>query len=666
MKIEVIKSLMGKALLCVLLGSILPAQAVITTDPSNITSSTHAVNISSTKSDITISWDAAISDASGLTYDYVLDQNAILDQAGMTVAVGSENTSVKIGGTLSNGSITADFNAVVDGTFYFHLQAYDSDIPIGTSAILHFGPLILDTAPTLAATPIAPATGSHTSAISVTITGSKFITGATLQLLEDVNNATSHPSVSLTSVNVTGSNTISAVIPANTAPGTYDLSVTNGGVHGQGIVGRAAYISTNVLPVANAGSDQNLSLSSGTVAINLSASASADSDSDPLTYLWTATAALASSGVTVNSTYPVENKTLNVTATGDYTFSLVVNDGFANSSVDTVTYTVTSSTSNNPPVANAGLNDYVDPGDLVALSGSATDIDSTDTLTYSWTMTDKPTGSSASLANATTQTPGFTADLWGVYTISLIVNDGTTDSVVADTVLVTADTPPVPNAALKAGSGVVIDSPVTLTAAGSSDADGDSINFFWTLSAQPVGSSISFTDLARAVEDLVFTPLIAGDYTFYVTANDGIRGSNNPTSSEVTVTIGSVSLDVDGDGDADANDGLMIQRRLTGAGSVASGVVLPTGVGGLGTNGARTDAEVVAVIDGYATGLDVDGDADADANDGLMLQRRLTGAGSVASGVVLPTGVGGLGTSGARTDAEVVAVIDAMKPAVSP
>ncbi|NOX08879.1 MAG: hypothetical protein GXP22_05220 [Gammaproteobacteria bacterium] len=72
------------------------------------------------------------------------------------------------------------------------------------------------------------------------------------------------------------------------------------------------------------------------------------------------------------------------------------------------------------------------------------------------------------------------------------------------------------------------------------------------------------------------------------------------TSLLVTImptSFSAVRLDVDGDGDADANDGLMIQRRLTGAGSVTPGIVLPINVGGLGTNGARTDAEIVTLID---------------------------------------------------------------------
>ena len=70
------------------------------------------------------------------------------------------------------------------------------------------------------------------------------------------------------------------------------------------------------------------------------------------------------------------------------------------------------------------------------LDGSASsDSDTGDTLTYAWSVTDSPTGSTATLTGETTATPSLTFDTEGSYTLSLIVSDGTDDST-ADTVTV--------------------------------------------------------------------------------------------------------------------------------------------------------------------------------------------------------------------------------------
>jgi len=91
---------------------------------------------------------------------------------------------------------------------------------------------------------------------------------------------------------------------------------------------------------------------------------------------------------------------------------------------------------NRPPVANAGANQTVTTSTQVQLDGSVSSDADGDPLTYQWTMTSKPNGSSAMLSDATLVNPTFVADVDGVYTLQLIVNDGQTDSV-ADHVTIT-------------------------------------------------------------------------------------------------------------------------------------------------------------------------------------------------------------------------------------
>jgi len=88
----------------------------------------------------------------------------------------------------------------------------------------------------------------------------------------------------------------------------------------------------NAVPVANAGSDQNLS--AGTV-VTLNASASSDGDGDALTYRWALTSVPDRSTATLNNSNSV-SPTFTADLDGTYVAQLVVNDGSENSSPDTV------------------------------------------------------------------------------------------------------------------------------------------------------------------------------------------------------------------------------------------------------------------------------------------------------------------------------------------
>jgi len=93
---------------------------------------------------------------------------------------------------------------------------------------------------------------------------------------------------------------------------------------------------------------------------------------------------------------------------------------------------------NTPSVADAGADQAVTTGTLVTLDASASsDIDG-DTLSYRWSITSMPS-STASLINTQSATPSFTPDIDGDYVISLVVSDGTEDSV-ADSVTIRSST----------------------------------------------------------------------------------------------------------------------------------------------------------------------------------------------------------------------------------
>jgi len=87
------------------------------------------------------------------------------------------------------------------------------------------------------------------------------------------------------------------------------------------------------------------------------------------------------------------------------------------------------------PLADAGPNQAVALYGTANLDGSASSDPNSDSLTYLWTMTSKPIGSTALLSSTTSVNPTFVVDLVGDYVVELKVNDGMTDSL-ADSVVI--------------------------------------------------------------------------------------------------------------------------------------------------------------------------------------------------------------------------------------
>jgi uncharacterized delta-60 repeat protein len=179
-------------------------------------------------------------------------------------------------------------------------------------------------------------------------------------------------------------------------------------------------------PTANAGNAQ--SVVAGTT-VTLDASASTVGFGRNLSYAWTLTSKPAGSAATLLA--PATAKTTFVAdVAGSYVASVIVNDGITNSSATAVT--ITASIANAAPVANAGVAQNVLVGTVVTLDGSASSDANGDPLTYVWTLTSRPAGSSAVLTSATSAKPTFTADVAGSYVANLTVNDGKTISLPID------------------------------------------------------------------------------------------------------------------------------------------------------------------------------------------------------------------------------------------
>jgi len=197
---------------------------------------------------------------------------------------------------------------------------------------------------------------------------------------------------------------------------------------------------TNATPTANAGVAQSVDQNT---TVTLDGSASADTDGDTLSYTWTFSSQPEGATTTLMNSDTVSASFIPAIA-GDYILTLTVNDGTIDSVEDSVTITVIEvsitpppTPENTTPIANAGIDQTVTVGSEVFLTGAAsTDADG-DSLSFNWVLETKPNSSIAILDGQTSSTPSFTADIFGEYGLSLIVNDGTINSV-EDIVTVTA------------------------------------------------------------------------------------------------------------------------------------------------------------------------------------------------------------------------------------
>jgi PKD repeat protein len=244
-------------------------------------------------------------------------------------------------------------------------------------------------------------------------------------------------------------------VESNQANAMFGRSVgTAGDVNGDGysdvIIGAPAYDKgssneglafvyngrDNEPPLSNAGPDQIVDTLS---VVTLDGSLSSDPEDDlPLTYLWTQTGGTAvtlSDSTIVNPTFTTPSNPVVLT------FTLIVTDslGLADPTPDEVVITI----NNQPPVADAGLDQTVNTNTIVTLDGNdSLDPDGHLPLTYSWTQTG---GEMVTLSDTTAVNPTFTAPgNPATLTYSLTVTDSLGLPSTLDEVVITVIYPPPP------------------------------------------------------------------------------------------------------------------------------------------------------------------------------------------------------------------------------
>jgi PKD domain len=296
---------------------------------------------------------------------------------------------------------------------------------------------------------------------------------------------------------------------------------------------RYIVVATPQGPIANAGPGQTVQ--AGTL-VTLNGSASSDpSDQLPLTYAWSIVSQPTGSTATLSNP-AIVNPTFTPDVLGNYVIQLVVTDA---ANLSSTPATVTISTSDAPPVANAGPNQTITAtGTLVHLDGTQSYDLAGLAITYQWSFVSKPAGSHATLTGPATAKPSFTADVLGDYSIQLVVTDSLGTASSPSSVQVSFnDVAPIANAG--SNQSALVGVAVTLNGSKSTDTDGEPLSYKWSLVSTPSGSKAAISN--PTAQTASFVPDLPGTFVVQLIVNDGFLNSL-PATAEIAVVSQQTSL----------------------------------------------------------------------------------------------------------------------------
>lgn len=294
-------------------------------------------------------------------------------------------------------------------------------------------------------------------------------------------------------------------------------------------------VNVNLAPIADAGDDRE---EPERTEISLDASASSDPDVGIASYLWEQTG-----GVPVeirNSEEAIAFITTPEVGPGNgiINFQVTVTDTENVTDVDEVEVAVYNV--NIPPSANAGIDQRVYEGQMVNLDGAASMDQDGELTAFVWTLVsgveiDIP---DLNAAQVSFLAPATDTEFENVYELAVTddLGESATDSV---SVVIRPIIPPVADA----GVDVTVESEahVELSAANSSDSDGDIVAYQWV---QTNGPAVAIDDPAAA--EIAFTAPPVSDFTslsFELTVTDD---SDTSATDVVDVTVTPPQFDVSG------------------------------------------------------------------------------------------------------------------------
>ncbi|HAQ20836.1 MAG TPA: hypothetical protein DCR40_16630, partial [Prolixibacteraceae bacterium] len=321
----------------------------------------------------------------------------------------------------------------------------------------------------------------------------------------------SAPSGIILSSNTAQKPSFTAPQVAQDSPYTFSLIVNNGVTNSLADQITITIKQVNKPPVANAGND--FSPYESTL-VTLNGSESFDADNDEISYLWTPPPGI---NLNSNSTMKPVFFTPGVDSDTEYTFKLTVNDGNFTSMSDYVVITVRNT--NKKPVANAGIDIFVDEGTITTLDGTRSSDPENDALTYLWTAPNEITLNSPSASKPTFTAPEVQTDQ--TYKFTLTVNDGKLDSYTDEVEVTVKQVNKAPFANAGRDQSVIENSICALDGSESFDQENNGLVFLWTA---PTGINLNSNS---AMKPIFYTPGVnsATEFTFKLTVNDGFHTS---------------------------------------------------------------------------------------------------------------------------------------------
>ena len=359
-------------------------------------------------------------------------------------------------------------------------------------------------------------------------------------------------------VSLAGAATTQATFtPSATGVYEFELTVSDAEFADRDTV-RVTVGAANLAPTVDAGADQAVTVGA---AATIAATAE-DPDGDPLTFAWTVTSRPVGSTA---QPAPANAATISITpdVAGEYVLQVTVTDGRGGQAVDDVRVTATAPGANRAPTADAGFDLEGTETITMTLDGTGSSDPDGDPLTFAWTVVSRPDGSTAEIASASAAVASFTPDLEGVYVVQLAVSDGQFTS--TDTATLTVgpfNHPPVGTLTIDGSAQILVGESVTATAA-FTDADGDPLEFTWTLDG-PDGSAATPTVSLDGTQ-ATFTADVPGEYVIAVTVSDGQKSGAGPVHRHCLPHSGG---DIQHGIHADVH-----QRRLPGRPGARDGIV---------------------------------------------------------------------------------------------
>ena len=190
---------------------------------------------------------------------------------------------------------------------------------------------------------------------------------------------------------------------------------------------------------------------------------------------------------------------------------------------DNFTVSIDDILTNSPPQAvistprvNYGVNE------IVNLNGANSYDSDNDQLTYQWRFDNIPATSNTEITGVSAQFIEFLPDVEGDYEVILTVSDEQSSNEQKQVIHVTDENvTPVANAGVD--QVVLLGLEVELDGAVSSDADGDTLQYQWSLVSRPQSSNYNDLSTPQLVDasQLSFVPDVLGEYIFALAVHDG-------------------------------------------------------------------------------------------------------------------------------------------------